>query len=58
MKSKKLALNQLAVKSFVTEMSEKTGQTVKGGSDTPFPTLQLICGDTIIPRRCPSMLCP
>ena len=61
MKSKRLTLDQLAVKSFITEMPEKKEQTVKGGFETIVDTnctLELACRDTVVPRKCPSMLCP
>ncbi len=35
---KKLNLKELKVKSFVTDLDDKLGQTVKGGSDTLYDT--------------------
>ena len=60
MKSKRLMLNQFAVKSFVTAVPGKEGLTVKGGSNTfvdPNCTLAIECGDTIVPERCYSYDC-
>ena len=34
MKTKKLNLNNLQVKSFITSLDEKNASTVKGGTDT------------------------
>jgi len=62
MKSKKLSLKHLQVKSFVTGLNGQEGQTVKGGAFTDGPGPQctngIACEETIIPRKCPSMLCP
>lgn len=54
MKSKKLNLSDLKVKSFITEVEGKSPQTVKGGWGN-FPTNGSpnanICEDTIFPDQ-------
>lgn len=58
MKSKKLSLKNLQVKSFVTGLDQNNVNTVKGGVDSDFCTLLLDCRETVVPRLCPSMICP
>ena len=58
MKSKKLSLKNLQVNSFVTGLDQNDAETVKGGVFSDYCTQLLNCQETVIPRKCPSMLCP
>jgi hypothetical protein len=44
MKIKKLNLNELHVKSFITSMDDKNADTLKGGSNTSTTTTAVVVG--------------